>query len=531
MERLNDIMGRTTPRRQQLPEQRSSQGQRQRQQAQQPTESLPEQMARLGQQQAYSSRQQHQYPPAARTRSPQGQGNPGAPVAREGRQYGAPNTRPARQSYTTQHPAVDAGEAYQPRSRPQREVARSRPVPPSPPVDDYYHTDDYAPSLPADVADEWDEDEEGAGNMRYGDWEEDSNEVLVYQRGDIQIVPEARASYPQVTREIPAAESGSRAHITRNLRDLPMPAPTQAMLPQSAQVRARTQEVQHYQRHTQPLDPRTMVGVNRELSQKPQPRQTRQIVPQTQRLPVPASIPAPPSSSARSACPRCKGAGYLRIDVPFGHPNFGKPVACECKEAEKKEKRRQQLLDISDLWAFRSKGFNNFNTRFPGMHPTVQEAFNAAYSFAQDPDGWLLLVGPNGCGKTHLAAAIANQTLDEGSVVLFAVVPDLLAHLRATFAPTSTEVYDQLFAKMREAELLVLDDLGAHQSSPWASEKLFQLLNYRYNARYPTVITANKPGLSSIDERIQSRLGDIGLVTTVVLNGAQDYRRHNPRRE
>jgi len=79
--------------------------------------------------------------------------------------------------------------------------------------------------------------------------------------------------------------------------------------------------------------------------------------------------------------------------------------------------------------------------------------------------------------------------------------------------------------------LLVLDDLGAHQSSPWASEKLFQLLNYRYNSQYPTVITANKGGLGSIDDRVLSRLSDVSLVNSVIMDGAQDYRRRNPRRD
>ena len=127
-------------------------------------------------------------------------------------------------------------------------------------------------------------------------------------------------------------------------------------------------------------------------------------------------------------------------------------------------------------------------------------------------------------------AAIANQNLRAGAVVLFTVVPDLLAHLRATFSSSSTEPYDQRFAKMREAELLVLDDLGSHQSSPWANEKLFQLLNYRYNSHYPTVITANKQGLIGIDERILSRISDTALVTRVIINGAIDFRPHNPRR-
>ena len=193
------------------------------------------------------------------------------------------------------------------------------------------------------------------------------------------------------------------------------------------------------------------------------------------------------------------------------------------------EKRRQQLVELSDLSAFYNKSFKNFKVRFPGVHPSVQEAFHAARDFAQNPRGWLVLIGPNGCGKTHLAASIANQTLSDGAVVLFTVVPDLLAHLRATFGPGATEAYEQRFSKMRESEVLVLDDLGAHQSSAWASEKLFQLLNYRYNSGYPTVITANETGMSSLDERIRSRISDTSLVTKVIMNGAPDYRPHNPR--
>lgn len=185
------------------------------------------------------------------------------------------------------------------------------------------------------------------------------------------------------------------------------------------------------------------------------------------------------------------------------------------------------LRTISNLDAFRDKSFKNFNSHVPG----IQDSFNLCQRYANDPDGWLLLIGRNGCGKTHLAAAIANQHLTKGSLVLFATVPDLLDHLRATFAPTSTTVYDQLFSSMREAELLVLDDLGSEQNSPWASEKLFQLLNYRYNSRFPTVITTNNLRLQSVDDRIRSRLMDKSLVTEVLMDRVHDYRPHNPRRE
>ena len=83
---------------------------------------------------------------------------------------------------------------------------------------------------------------------------------------------------------------------------------------------------------------------------------------------------------------------------------------------------------------------------------------------------------------------------------------------------------------MREAELLILDDLGAQQSSPWANEKLFQLLNYRYNLSMATVITGNPKGIQGADERIRSRLSDTGLVRTVIMERARDYRPHNPNR-
>ena len=71
--------------------------------------------------------------------------------------------------------------------------------------------------------------------------------------------------------------------------------------------------------------------------------------------------------------------------------------------------------------------------------------------------------------------------------------PDLLDYLRATYAPDSNVTYDRGFDAIRNAEVLILDDYGAHSSTAWAEEKLFQLLNHRFNARLPTVITTNQP--------------------------------------
>ncbi len=358
--------------------------------------------------------------------------------------------------------------------------------------------DAYSTIIESDVREEWEDD---TADMRYGDWENDGNEAYIPFRSqepgavthDMHPMSQASAKNSQVYPKNNRSFARQELHMSSDGE----PRTQMGRLPGDSHVQQRQlpspqqlpQEVSRSLRMTQPLKP----NVNQDISQEGP--HTQKPVSQLARREQAQLY------SAANPCPICKGAGYLRADVPYGHPSFGRPIACECKEAERKAKRRRQLQEMSNLGAFYDKSFGNFNPRVPG----IQEALRASYEFAQNPNGWLLLIGPNGCGKTHLAAAIANQSLEDGALVLFATVPDLLDHLRAAFAPASTEIYDQLFARMREAEVLVLDDLGAQQSSPWANEKLFQLLNYRYNSRFPTVITANSRGLQGIDERIRSR--------------------------
>jgi DNA replication protein DnaC len=152
----------------------------------------------------------------------------------------------------------------------------------------------------------------------------------------------------------------------------------------------------------------------------------------------------------------------------------------------------------------------------------LSKAFNLALEFARSPEGWLILQGVNGSGKTHLAAAIANYRLAQGKPVLFVVVPDLLDHLRSTFSPDSKISYDEFFEKLKETPLLILDDFGEQSATPWAQEKLYQLINYRYNARLPMVVTTCL-SLDEIETRISSRMVDPKL--SVVFNiRAPDYR-------
>ena len=152
----------------------------------------------------------------------------------------------------------------------------------------------------------------------------------------------------------------------------------------------------------------------------------------------------------------------------------------------------------------------------------LEGAFRLARGWAERPAGWLVLLGANGSGKTHLAAAIAGYRLEQGDRVAFATAPDLLDELRATFSPDSAERFDPLFRRLRDAGLLVLDDLGVEKSGGWAQEKLYQLLNYRHLGRRPTVITSDV-ALKDLEPRIASRLSDLQVATNYEL-GAPDYR-------
>jgi DNA replication protein DnaC len=236
--------------------------------------------------------------------------------------------------------------------------------------------------------------------------------------------------------------------------------------------------------------------------------------------------PSAPNEDQTKVCPYCKGLGYVREDVPVGHPNFGQVFPCRCQLAEIEQHRLEELRALGNLKHLHHMTFESFVPEGYGLPPdkaeNLRHAHDEARRYADDPEGWLILFGGYGCGKTHLAAAIANRAIKRGQPVLFVVVPDLLDHLRATYNPNSPVRYDERFEEVRNAPLLIMDDLGTQSSTTWATEKLFQILNHRYNAKLPTVITSNND-LEDIDLRIRSRMVDPGLAHMLTIL-APDFR-------
>jgi DNA replication protein DnaC len=218
------------------------------------------------------------------------------------------------------------------------------------------------------------------------------------------------------------------------------------------------------------------------------------------------------------------------MDFPLGHEKFGKLESCVCRTKDVAKSARNRLFAMSNLDRLVHLTFENFaplgneKAKFMTLQEkeNLREAYQVCEDFSNSQKGWLVLEGGYGSGKTHLAAAIANQSVVYGVATLFITVPDLLDSLRFAFADPET-TFEKRFDEVRNADLLILDDFGTQNATPWAQEKLFQIINYRYINKQPTVITTNLM-LDEIEGRIRSRLQDSEFVKHIKIS-APDYRR------
>lgn len=189
---------------------------------------------------------------------------------------------------------------------------------------------------------------------------------------------------------------------------------------------------------------------------------------------------------------------------------------------------------VSALQAYASRSalsaqqtFDTFQTTFNGKpEPLLLIPLRAAQRFAENPEGsWLVIYGARGCGKSHLCAAVDNALMARGVPSLFISAPDLIASLFEAMN-TRTEEGGSLLERRKQvfktAPVLILDDLGAEASSPLSEGWIFEILDYRWRNRLPTMIATNVHP-SQFEERLASRLQDTSLCQ-VVENRAPDYR-------
>jgi DNA replication protein DnaC len=226
-------------------------------------------------------------------------------------------------------------------------------------------------------------------------------------------------------------------------------------------------------------------------------------------------------------CPLCNGAGYTVIrllknggTVEWGDPQLGKLVECNCGSVKK---ARTAHLDNELGFEDELKAINWTHVK---VLPQQEKAINRLREFISAPKGWVYLWGPYGDGKTTLVALTVNMLRKNGAEVAFANVPQFLRYLRHCIDPRTGEDYEPTLDYIRRVPVLALDDLGAEKTTEWAAEQIYEVLNYRYVKRKPTLVTSNlaPKELPDYDGRLASRLRDVQLVS-VMTCGRGDIRR------
>ena len=223
-------------------------------------------------------------------------------------------------------------------------------------------------------------------------------------------------------------------------------------------------------------------------------------------------------TSAEIHCDTCDDKRWFVVAPIENAPASARTVVpCECQERVWGVRSSDRIRQYSDLGPLERLTFDTveLGTRDTFSEPSsFRDAYHAAQRFVTDKQGWLVLCGPSGTGKTHLAAAIGNALVDAGEPVRFVSVPDLLDHLRSAFDPAVGAQYDEIFLQAIEAPILILDDLGAQSSTAWADEKLDQILTHRFNRRLPTLVTTGLQ-FTELGDRLRTRLGDPYFSTVV----------------
>ena len=196
-----------------------------------------------------------------------------------------------------------------------------------------------------------------------------------------------------------------------------------------------------------------------------------------------------------NTCPICGGVGLVRVVSETG---LWVSRACECQQTEREE-RRLAAAHIPER--YRHCTLDSFETSFTGANRALSEALMTAREFVDGYPAYtagrgILFVGSIGVGKTHLATGILQRLARERGVRgLFCDYRELLKKIQNSYNPQVSTTELDLLKPVFEADVLVLDDLGAQKPNEWSWDIVALILNTRYNDKLSTIITTNYPDL------------------------------------
>src|ERR687884_1323649 len=228
-------------------------------------------------------------------------------------------------------------------------------------------------------------------------------------------------------------------------------------------------------------------------------------------------------ASEPAVCQFCFGSG---MEVVAGKG----ARRCRCRTANNQTKlleaaripRRYSECSLQNYYPAKGNG-------------TQLRAFNYAFRLVREypaVDRGLLFMGTVGVGKTHLSVAILRGLIEKGVPCLFYEFGSLLKEIQNSYNPVSQTSEFKVLAPVYEAEVLVLDELGASKPTDWVRDTMMQIINTRYNDKKLTIFTTNyldvrrQPSEETLEDRIGARLRSrlYEMCKTAMIEG-EDYRR------